>query len=51
LKVDDNISAELQKILDQIHDEMLAKAWENRLANITTCDNWDDFMKAINERK
>jgi len=30
---------------------MLAKAWENRRANITTADNWEDFMKAINEKK
>jgi hypothetical protein len=51
LTVDDNIASEIQTILDKIHEEMLAKATLNRVENITEADNWDDFMKAINERK
>lgn len=30
---------------------MLVKAQKNREENITTAENWEEFMKAINERK
>jgi hypothetical protein len=36
------------ELMDTIHEEMYLKAVELRNQNLTTADNWVDFMNALN---
>ena len=38
------------ELLETIHQEMYNKALEARDSHLTTVDNWDDFMGALNKR-
>lgn len=47
----DTISAHMLELMDTIHEEMYLKAVELRNQNLTTADNWVDFMNALNQKK
>ena len=40
----------VQKILEDIHQEMYDKALQARLSHVKNIDNWADFMEALNHR-
>ena len=47
----DNLSEEMSDLLPKIHKEMYEKALKAREDNTETVDNWDDFMRALNQKK
>jgi prolyl-tRNA synthetase len=48
---DKDISKQAKEVLDQIQKNLLDSALKRRKESMVTVENWDDFNKAIKERK